>query len=100
MVTLVKEQNNSVAARWYDVTEKMVRDWRSKEDALKNMPRTKCVLRELSAHWPVLEKHVADMVHEHHQSDFVVTRNKICIYALQWAKDNPGHSEGFKGPTA
>ena len=41
-----------------------------------------------------------DMVHEHRQSGFVVTRNKIRIFALQWAKDNPEHSEGFNGPAA
>lgn len=100
VVTFAKERNNSAAARQYGVTEKMVRDWRSKEEALKNIPRTKCASRGQAAHWPVLEKHVADMVHEHRKNRHVVTRDEIRIFALQWAKSNPEYSEGFKAPTS
>uniref|UniRef100_K7FGA6 HTH CENPB-type domain-containing protein n=1 Tax=Pelodiscus sinensis TaxID=13735 RepID=K7FGA6_PELSI len=96
VVKFAKEHNNCAAARQYGVTEKMVRDWKANEDALKSMPSSKCALRRSTPHWSELEKHVADMVHEHRQNGYVVTRNKIRMFALQWGKSNPDHSKGFK----
>lgn len=96
VVNFAKEHNNCAAARRYGVTEKMVRDWKANEDALKSMPRSKCALRRGTPYWPELEKHVADMVLEHRQNGHVVTRNKIRLFALQWAKSNPENSKGFK----
>ncbi|KAK9404800.1 hypothetical protein NXF25_009627 [Crotalus adamanteus] len=90
------EHNNCTAARQYGVTEKMVRDWKANEKALKSMPRGKCALRRGTSHWPELKKHVADMVNEHRQNGYVVTRNKICLFALQWTKSNRDHSNRFK----
>uniref|UniRef100_K7FTH4 HTH CENPB-type domain-containing protein n=1 Tax=Pelodiscus sinensis TaxID=13735 RepID=K7FTH4_PELSI len=94
VVNFAKEHNNCAAASQYGVTEKMVRDWKANEDALKSMPSSKCALRRGTPHWSKLEKHIADMVH--HQNGYVVTRNKIRMFALQWAKSNPDHSKGFK----
>uniref|UniRef100_K7FTI3 HTH CENPB-type domain-containing protein n=1 Tax=Pelodiscus sinensis TaxID=13735 RepID=K7FTI3_PELSI len=96
VVKFAKEHNNCAAASQYGVTEKMVRDWKANEDALKSMPSSKCALRRGTPHWSELEKHVADMVHEHRQNGYVVTRNKIRMFALQWGKSNPDHSKGFK----
>lgn len=96
VVNFAMEHNNCAAARQYGVTEKMVRDWKSKEKALKSMPRGKCALRRGTPHWPELEKHVADMVAQHRQNGYVVTRNTIRLFALQWAKSNPDHSNNFK----
>ncbi|KAL7988948.1 hypothetical protein Chor_007867 [Crotalus horridus] len=96
VVNFAMEHNNCAAARQYGVTEKMVRDWKANEKALKSMPRGKCALRRGTSHWPELEKHVADMVNEHRQNGYVVTRNKIRLFALQWAKSNPDHSNRFK----
>ncbi|KAL7982578.1 hypothetical protein Chor_010176 [Crotalus horridus] len=96
VVNFAMEHNNCAAARQYGVTEKMVRDWKANEKALKSMARGKCALRRGTPHWPELEKHVADMVNEHRQNGYVVTRNKICLSALQWAKSNPDHSNRFK----
>lgn len=88
VINFAKENNNCAAARQYGVTEKMVRDWKSNEKALKSMPRGKCALRRGTPHWPELEKHVADMVAQHRQNGYVVTRNTIRLFALQWAKSN------------
>nr|XP_008104013.1 PREDICTED: uncharacterized protein LOC103278093 isoform X6 [Anolis carolinensis] len=96
VVNFAMEHNNCAAARQYGVTEKMVRDWKANEKALKSMPRGKCALRRGTPHWPELEKHIADMVSEHRQNGYVVTRNKIRLFALQWAKSNPDHSNRFK----
>nr|XP_008104014.1 PREDICTED: uncharacterized protein LOC103278093 isoform X7 [Anolis carolinensis] len=62
VVNFAMEHNNCAAARQYGVTEKMVRDWKANEKALKSMPRGKCALRRGTPHWPELEKHIADMV--------------------------------------
>ncbi|KAJ1086507.1 hypothetical protein NDU88_004529 [Pleurodeles waltl] len=96
VVNFAMEHNNCAAARQYGVTEKMVRDWKANEKALRSMPRGKCALRRGTPHWPELEKHVADMVNEHRQSGYIVTRNQIRLFALQWAKSNPDHSNRFK----
>ncbi|KAM3844362.1 uncharacterized protein M6D78_002327 isoform 2-T4 [Vipera latastei] len=96
VVKFAIEHNNCAAARQYGVTEKMVRDWKANEKGLKSMPRGKCALRRGTPHWPELEKHVIDMVNEHRQSGYIVTRNKIRLFALQWAKSNPDHSKRFK----
>ncbi|KAL7992600.1 hypothetical protein Chor_016856 [Crotalus horridus] len=96
VVNFAMEHNNCAAAIQYGVTEKMVRDWKANEKALKSMPRGKSALRRGTSHWPELKKHVADMVNEHRQNGYVVTRNKICLFALQWAKSNPDHSNRFK----
>ncbi|KAG7171339.1 Pogo transposable element-like 59, partial [Homarus americanus] len=69
-----QSHNNCAASREYGVTEKMVRDWRSKEHLLRSMPRNKCAMRRGTAHWPILEKHSVDM----------------------WAKQNQEHSKDFK----
>ncbi|KAJ1130885.1 hypothetical protein NDU88_009229 [Pleurodeles waltl] len=39
VVNFAMEHNNCAAARQYGVTEKMVRDWKANEKALKSMPR-------------------------------------------------------------
>ena len=96
VIAFAKESNNCAAARQYSVTEKMVRDWRKKEEILKTIPRSKCALRSGTAHWPALEKQVSNMVREHRQSGYIVTRNKIRIYALKWAKSNPDCCKDFK----
>ena len=40
----------SNTARTFDVTEKMMRDWRKNEDNLRNMPEEKCAMRKGSTH--------------------------------------------------
>ncbi|KAK9398934.1 hypothetical protein NXF25_013903 [Crotalus adamanteus] len=90
------EHNNCAAARQYGVIEKMVQDWKANEKALKSMPRSRCASRRGTSHWPELKKHVANMVNEHRQNSYVVTQNKIHLFALQWAKSNPDHSNRFK----
>ncbi|KAG7176662.1 Pogo transposable element-like 6 [Homarus americanus] len=97
VVAYAKSHNNCAAARECGVTEKMVREWRSKEHLLRSIPMNKCAMRRGTAHWPNLEKHTVDMVHEQRQNGYSVSRNKIRIWALKWAKANKEHSKDFKG---
>ncbi|KAG7172018.1 Pogo transposable element-like 60 [Homarus americanus] len=55
VIAYAQSHNNCAASREYGVTEKMVRDWRSKEHLLRSMPRNKCAMRRGTAHWPILE---------------------------------------------
>ncbi|KAG7171978.1 Pogo transposable element-like 30, partial [Homarus americanus] len=96
VIAYAQSHNNCAASREYGVTEKMVRDWSSKEHLLRSMPRNKCAIRRGNAHWPILEKHAVDMVHEQRQNGYIVSRNMIRIWALKWAKQNQEHSKDFK----
>ncbi|KAG7163055.1 Pogo transposable element-like 5, partial [Homarus americanus] len=89
VVAYGKSRNNCAAARKCGVTEKM-------EHLLRSMPRKKCAMRRGTALWPNLEKHAVDMVREQRQNGYVVSRNKICIWALKWAKANQEHIKDFK----
>ena len=64
VIEVAKASNNCAAARTFDVTEKLVRDWRKNEDKLRNMPKQKCTTRRESIRWPELEDHVAKWVLE------------------------------------
>ncbi|KAG7157318.1 Pogo transposable element-like 51, partial [Homarus americanus] len=100
VIAYAQSHNNCAASREYGVTEKMVRDWRSKEHLLRSMPRNKCAMRRGTAHWPILEKHAVDMVHEQRQNGYIVSRNMIRMWALKWAKQNQEHSKDFKATTS
>ena len=95
-INFAKENNNCAAARKYGVTEKMIRDWKNKEESLKQMLRNKCALRAGQVQWPILENSVVIMVQEHQQNGYQVTRNNLRIFAIKWAKANPDSSKGFK----
>lgn len=60
VIELAKESNNCAALRTFDVTEKMVRNWRKTEDVLRKMPKKKCSMRRGITRWPDLENHVAE----------------------------------------
>ncbi|KAG7161855.1 Pogo transposable element-like 61, partial [Homarus americanus] len=83
VIAYAQSHNNCAASREYGVTEKMVRDWRSKEHLLRSMPRNKCAMRRGTAHWPILEKHAVDMVHEQRQNGYIVSRNMILIKSFK-----------------
>ena len=88
VIQLAKTSNNCAAARTFNVTEKMVRDWRMNEDNLRNMSKEKCAMRRGSTHWPQLEDHVAECLSELRQDGYIVTQNMIRAYALQLARDH------------
>ncbi|KAG7154720.1 Pogo transposable element-like 47, partial [Homarus americanus] len=96
VIAYAQSHNNCASARECGVTEKIMRDWRSKENLLRSMPRNKCAMRRGTAHWPIQEKHAVDMVHDQCQNGYVVSRNKMHIWALKWAKKNQEHSKDFK----
>lgn len=96
VIAYAKKHNNCAAAREYAVTEKVVRDWRIKEDILKKIPKSKCTMRRGNAHWPNLENYLADIVCEHRKNGYGISRNKIRNMALEWAKENQEDCKNFK----
>ena len=96
VIKKAKESNNCAAARAFDITEKMARDWRKNEDTIKKMPMKKCSMRRGIACWPDLENNVAGWVEEQRQNCYVVTRNMMRVYALKGARANPEQGKEFK----
>ena len=64
VIEVAMASNNRAAVRTFDVTEKIVRNWRKNEDYVRNMPKEKCAMRRGSTHWPQLEDHVAEWLFE------------------------------------
>lgn len=91
VIKVAKESNNCAATRTFDITEKMVRVWRKKEDVLREMPMKKCAMRGVT-HWPELQDHTAKWVIKQRQNCNIVTTNMIRAYAQKWARSNPDHS--------
>ncbi len=60
------------------------------------MPNMKCAMRRGSVPWPELEDNVAKWIVDLKQDGYVVTQNKIRLYALKWANDNQDRSKDFK----
>ena len=96
VINVAKGSNNCIAARKFDVTEKMVREWRKKEDDIREMPKNKCAMRRGITRWSKLEDNVAEWVLQQRQHGYIVTRNKIRSHALKWAKANNEESKDFK----
>lgn len=58
VVAFAKENGNRAAERKFNVSEKIVRDWRKKEDELRSTKKTKKANRSGKASWPVLEENL------------------------------------------
>ena len=86
VIEVAKTSNNCATARTFDVTEKMVIEWRMNEDNFTNMPKQKCAMRRGSTHWPQLEDRVAEWLSELRQDGYIVTQNEIRAYALKLTK--------------
>ena len=78
--------NNSAASRKFGIDEKLVRDWRRKNDNIKSLPKTKCADRGRKCQWPELEKKVVEWVEENRKSGLAVTRNLIRLHAKKTAQ--------------
>ncbi|KAK3920835.1 Pogo transposable element with KRAB domain [Frankliniella fusca] len=64
-IKCAKEKGNKAAARQFDVTPKMIRDWRSKEAKLLNACATRRAFRgPKSGKWPELERRLAQWVRD------------------------------------
>ena len=62
VIEFSKENTIHATARKFDITTKMVRDWKKKEDVFKKIPRKKRAMRSGTAHWPILEENVSNMI--------------------------------------
>lgn len=96
VVAFAIENNNCAAARRFDVSEKLVRDWKKNKSTIENMPKKKCALRGKPCQWPDLENVVKEWVFENRQSGYIVTKNSIRLFAHNWGKKNQKNSENFK----
>lgn len=59
------------------------------------MPKRKCSLRTGKVPWPELEQVTSEWVLENKQNGYVITRQAIRLFALQWAKANPSKAKSF-----
>lgn len=50
------------------------------------MPRNKCAFSIEKIKWPILKESVVNWILENHQNGVIVTRNSICLFALQCTK--------------
>ncbi|KFD64659.1 hypothetical protein M514_20376 [Trichuris suis] len=96
VIDMAKKTNSCAAARKYGVTEKMVRDWRRNEDALKTIPRSKCAMRSGAPFWPELENYLEGWLTQQRQNGNAVTRGSLKAQAIRWAKLNEPLCRDFK----
>ncbi|KFD47118.1 hypothetical protein M513_12028 [Trichuris suis] len=99
VVKMAKETNNSQVAKKYGVTQKMVIDWRNREEALKRIPKKKCARRSGIAHWPELENYLAEWVRQQRQNSRIIRRTDVRDQAMKWARFNQHVSSGFTATT-
>ena len=90
-----KEHGNRPAERHFGVSEKLVRDWRKKEDVLLTMKRTKRAMRGHKPRWAALEDEMEEWVNTQRSSARGVSTVQIRLKAQQYAKEN--QIEDFSG---
>lgn len=93
VIEFAQQSSNCAAERKYGVSEKMVRDWRSKEEKIRNAS-SKSVkkLRTVLSPYDDLEMKLKDWIIELRSNGYIVTRPTVRLRALQLAKDF-GHPE-------
>ena len=64
VIQYAKEHSNCAAERYFGVTEKMVRDWRAKEEKLNKSDKTIKKMRTVLSPYEDLECKLKDWVHD------------------------------------
>ena len=78
-IKYAKDNGNRAAERKYGPTEKMIRDWRKKEETLKTIPKTKRACRGSEAKWPQLgEASETWIVDKRNSGNSVSTKMILC----------------------
>ena len=86
VVDYAEKTNNCAASREFNISEKLVRDWKRLQEKLKAMPKSKCADRGKSCQWPEVEREMLSWIEEQRQSGYAVTRNLIRLQARTYAK--------------
>ena len=79
--------NNSKAAREFNVCEKQVREWKKAASQLAELPKSKKACRGLSTPHKADEIALHDWVLAHRQNGFIVTRSAIRVQAQSTFKE-------------
>jgi len=87
VVLAAEESNNSTAGRKYDVSEKLIRDWRKAKDALMALPKTKKARRGKKAANPAIETVLLAWIMSQRQDGYAVTPLAVRVKALAVAKE-------------
>lgn len=93
-----KENGNRPTERKYGVSEKLVRDWRKKEDTLSSMKKTKRAMRGNKPRWQDLENEMEDLVTTQRDSCRGVSTVQIRMKAKEVAEKN-GIADFQGGPS-
>ena len=74
-------KNNRETSRKFNVSEKLVRDWKKAALDLEDLPRSKKARRGGKPSFPQEEKLIKEWVCEHRQEGYIVTRGSIRMKA-------------------
>ena len=76
-------KNNKETSRKFNVSEKLVRDWKKAALDLEDLPRSKKARREGKPSFPQEEKLIKEWICEHRQQGYIVTRGAIHMKAKE-----------------
>ena len=82
-----EHNNNSKAAREFDISEKLVRDWRKGAQTIGEMPKSKKACRGLVTPHAADEEKLLEWVLAHRQNGYVVTRSSVRVQAQATFQD-------------
>lgn len=95
-IEYAESSNNCAAAREFDVSEKMIRDWRKKRDDIFSARNSLKKIRHNDSPYSVLETDLNEWVLKHRGEGCIITRTNIRMRALQLAKDKKYGFKEFK----
>lgn len=86
VIAFAETYNNSMAARHFSISEKLVRDWRKIRKEIAEMPKGKKAARGRRPMFDALEKRLVGWIQESRMDGLIVTRTAIRIRALNLLK--------------
>ena len=84
VIAFAEEKSNCAAECEYGVSEKMVRDWRSKKDKLMKQPKTVKKIRMGLSPYDDLEKELSEWIIAQRKCGYIVTMPTIHLRALHF----------------
>ncbi len=88
ILAFAKENGNRATKRKFNVSEKIVHDWRKKEDKLRSTKTNKKGNRSGKASWPVLEKNLRKWIVELRAAGHGLSTIQIRLKAKSMAKES------------
>ena len=87
-VLFAESTNNCAAGREYNVSEKLVRDWRKMKAKLSNMPKKKYADRRGTVGNFLMETPLVEWISQKRQSGLIVTRLQIRLKAKELTSES------------